>query len=142
MQYATFCLRKRNRVHIIYLYKSLKFTHKGFPGGPVKKNLPTCAGKASSVLGSGRSFGGEIGNPLQHSCWKNPMDRGSWRVIVHGVAKSRTQFECLSTHLRVHTPKNLRAIRGWLLGVRNVIWVDGGQGWREDLSVELEFSSI
>ena len=30
------------------------------------------------------------GNPLQYSCLENPMDRGAWRAIVHGVAKSRT----------------------------------------------------
>ena len=22
--------------------------------------------------------------------WKNPMDRGAWQAIVHGVAKSQT----------------------------------------------------
>ena len=22
--------------------------------------------------------------------WKNPMDRGAWQAIVHGVAKSKT----------------------------------------------------
>ena len=25
-----------------------------------------------------------------HSCLENPMDRGVWRAIVHGVAKSQT----------------------------------------------------
>ena len=30
------------------------------------------------------------GNPLQYSCLKNSMDRGAWRAIVHGVAKSWT----------------------------------------------------
>ena len=29
-------------------------------------------------------------NPLQYSCWENPMDRGAWRATVHGVAKSQT----------------------------------------------------
>ena len=29
-------------------------------------------------------------NPLQYSCLENPMDRGSWWAVVHGVAKSRT----------------------------------------------------
>ena len=29
----------------------------------------------------------EMANPLQYSCLRNPMDRGAWRVIVHGVAK-------------------------------------------------------
>ena len=26
-------------------------------------------------------------SPLQHSCLENPMDRGAWRAMVHGVAK-------------------------------------------------------
>ena len=34
----------------------------------------------------------EDGNPLQYSCLENPVDRGAWRVTVHGVAKSRTQL--------------------------------------------------
>ena len=29
----------------------------------------------------------ENGNPLQYSCLKKPMDRGPWRVTVHGVAE-------------------------------------------------------
>ena len=32
------------------------------------------------------SFGGGNGNPLQYS-QDNPMDRGSWWVSVHEVAK-------------------------------------------------------
>ena len=27
------------------------------------------------------------GNPLQHSCLENPMDRGAWQAIVHGITK-------------------------------------------------------
>ena len=27
------------------------------------------------------------GIPLQYSCLENPMDRGAWWVIVHGIAK-------------------------------------------------------
>ena len=30
------------------------------------------------------------GNLLQYSCLGNPMDRGAWLAIVHGVAKSWT----------------------------------------------------
>ena len=30
------------------------------------------------IPGSGRSPGGEHGNPLQYSCLENPMDRGAW----------------------------------------------------------------
>ena len=32
------------------------------------------------------------GNPLQHSCLENPMDRGAWWAIVHGVTKSQTRL--------------------------------------------------
>ena len=30
------------------------------------------------------------GDPLQHFCLGNPMDRGAWWATVHGVAKSQT----------------------------------------------------
>ena len=40
------------------------------------------------IPGLGRSPGGGNGNPFQYSCLKNPMDRGAWRVMVHGVVKS------------------------------------------------------
>ena len=56
----------------------------------VENNLPASAGDASSIPGLGRSPGGENGNPLQYSCLENPMDRGAWWAIVHGVAKSQT----------------------------------------------------
>ena len=49
-------------------------------------------------LWAGRSPGGGHGNPLQYSCWKNPMDRGAWRVPVHGIAESQTGRKWLSTH--------------------------------------------
>ena len=51
------------------------------------------AGDLGSIPGSGRSPGGGNGNPLQYACLeKNPMDRGAWQAIVHGVIKSRTQL--------------------------------------------------
>ena len=56
----------------------------------------TCkAGDASSVPGSGRSPGGGRGSPLQCSYLENPMDRGAWRAIVHGVTKSQAQLSKL-----------------------------------------------
>ena len=36
---------------------------------------------------SGRSPGEGNVNPLQYSCLKNPMDRGAWQAIVHGVQR-------------------------------------------------------
>ena len=32
------------------------------------------------------------GTPLQYSCLENPMDRGAWWAVVHGVAMSRTRL--------------------------------------------------
>ena len=43
-----------------------------------------------SIPGSGRSPGGEHGNPLQYSCLENSMDRGTWWATVHEVAKHST----------------------------------------------------
>ena len=60
----------------------------GFPGGSVVKNLPANAEDVGLNLGSGRSPGKGNGNPLQYSCLENPMDRGAWQPIVHGVAES------------------------------------------------------
>ena len=45
-----------------------------------------------------RSPGGRNGNPLQHSCLENLIDRGTWQAIVHGVTESWTQLKRLSTH--------------------------------------------
>ena len=59
----------------------------------VVKNLPASAGDvrdASSIPGLGRYPGEGHGYPLQNSCLENPMDRGAWRAIVYGMAKSQT----------------------------------------------------
>ena len=61
----------------------------GFPGGSVVKRGDTVvnAGDVGSAPGLGRSPGEGNGNPLQHSCLGNPMDRGAWRASVHRIAK-------------------------------------------------------
>ena len=49
------------------------------------KNLPINAGDirdTGSIPGSGRSPGGERGNPLRYSCLGNPMDKGTWWATV------------------------------------------------------------
>ena len=59
------------------------------------KNPPANAGdtgEAGSIPGSGRSPGGDNGNPLSYSCLENPMDRGAWRASLYGVPESRTQL--------------------------------------------------
>ena len=65
----------------------------GFPFGFSGKeswNARHTAGEVGLIVGSRRSPGEGNGNSLQCSCLGNPMNRGAWRVTVHGVAKNRT----------------------------------------------------
>ena len=48
---------------------------------------------AGSVSESGRCPGGGHGHPLLYSCLENPVDRGAWRPIVHGVSQSWTRLK-------------------------------------------------
>ena len=53
-------------------------------------------------------MGEENGNPLQYSCLENPMDRGAWQAIVHGITES-DMTEQLNHHIMKpcllgHTP--------------------------------------
>ena len=61
-----------------------------FPGGSDGKTSACNAGDLSSIPGLGRFPGGGKGNPLQHSCLENSMDKGAWQATVHGVAYSLT----------------------------------------------------
>ena len=61
-------------------------------GGSAVTNSPANVGDMGSVPGLGISPGGGNGNPLQYSCLENPMDRGAWQAIVHGVAQIRTRL--------------------------------------------------
>ena len=76
------------------------YDNKGFPGSTVVKNSLARAGdtrNVGSIPGLGRSPGGGNGNPLHYSCLGNPMDRGVWRAIVHGVAKDSDMTQQLNT---------------------------------------------
>ena len=55
------------------------------------KNLPASVGNAGdmgSIPRLGRSPGEGKGNLLQYSFLGNPMGRGTWSAIVHGVTES------------------------------------------------------
>ena len=67
------------------------------------KNLPSVWEDPSLIPGWGRSPGEGTGNPLQYSYLENPMDRGSWRATVHGVANSWTGLSDQQTHIYIHT---------------------------------------
>ena len=63
--------------------------------GKLWRESPVNAGDTRNVdliPGSGRSPGEGNGNPLQHSCLGNPMDRGAWQAIVLEVTKNQTSL--------------------------------------------------
>ena len=71
------------------------------PGGSDGKEFACNVGDLVSNPASGRSPREGNGYPVQYSCLENSMDRGTWRAIVHGVAKSWTpvsDFHFTSNH--------------------------------------------
>ena len=72
----------------LHLYKI-----RGFPGISVSKEsaLPAMQ-ETDSIPGSRRFLGEGNDSPLQHSCLRNPMDRGAWWATVHMVAKGWAQL--------------------------------------------------
>ena len=73
----------------------------GFPDGSVGKESTSDTGDLGSRPGLGRSPGGGHGNTLQYSCLENLMDRGAWRVTVHGVARVRHDLATKPPHVCV-----------------------------------------
>ena len=59
-----------------------------FPGSSDSKKFACNAEDQNSIPGLGRFPGEKNGNPFQHSCLENSMDRGAWRATVHGVTKT------------------------------------------------------
>ena len=102
--------KKMNSFHI-HTICCILFIIKDFPNGSVVKES-ICQGRTcrrrrfDSWLG--RSSGEGNGNPPQYSCLRNPMDRGAWQAIVHGVTKSRTQ--CNYTQIHIVTSMYWRSI--------------------------------
>ena len=82
---------------------SCEYTHpRASPVALVVKNPPVSAGDlrdTGSIPVWGRSPGRGNGNALQYSCLENHMDRGAWRAVVPGVAKSQTRPKRLSTYM-------------------------------------------
>ena len=94
---------------------------RGFPGGSMVKNPlanPGDVGDSNSIPRSGRFSGGWNGNPLQYSCWKNPLDRGAWWATVYGVPTSQTW---LSYWANLHT-HNAHWTKPGPMVFRSFIW--------------------
>ena len=64
----------------------------------IGKESACSAGDPGSIPGLGRPPGKGNGNPLQYSCLGNPKDRGAWQATVHGITKSQTQLNDLSSN--------------------------------------------
>ena len=59
------------------------------------------------IPGSRRPPGGGNGNPFQSSRLENPMDRGAWQAMVHGVTKSQTRLSIHACTLKsTDSPNN------------------------------------
>ena len=94
------------KILLFFSSKSFVVLHLNLPfaGGlpwwaQMVKNLPCSAGDPGSIPGLGRPPGEGNDYPLQVSCLGNPMDRGAWRVTVHGVTESQTRLSDLTyTH--------------------------------------------
>ena len=88
----------------------------GLHGGSDGKASACNAGDPGSIPGWGRSPQEGNGNPLQYSCLKNSMDRGTWWATVHGVIKSRTRLSDFTLTLTMPFYKsNLGIYRFWSL---------------------------
>ena len=65
------------------------------------KNPPANAGDiraTGSIPGSGRSLEEGVATHSSILSWRIPLDRGTWRSIVHRVAKSWIRLKQLSMH--------------------------------------------
>ena len=66
--------------------------YRGFPGGSVVRNPPAKTGDVDSIPDLERSLGEENDNPLQYSCWKIAMDRGTCRLQSMGLQRVRNDL--------------------------------------------------
>ena len=131
-------------------YFSFIRVNKGFSGGSDSKESACSAGDLGLIPGLGRSPGGGHGNPLQYSYLGNPMDRGAWRAIIHGVVnnpKSRTWLSdsMQNTSDNKSTKKGLRMELQWskflvycsneldvnLNYIKMLAEISGGNFWRK-----------
>ena len=90
------------------------------PCGSAGKESSCNAGDLGSILGLGRSPGGEHGNPLQYSCLENPHGQSQTGYGPWGHTESDTT-EQLSTAQWIQ--------RGWQGITDNKYWISCGGSW-------------
>ena len=107
----------------------------GLSRGSVVKNPLASARAMGSTPGEGN------GNPLQYSCMKNPMDRGTWWATVHGITKSQTWLtDWAHTHTHTYTHTLKRQCLLCSLGIQSSLYENkpGLYYWMKD-SLELQW---
>ena len=92
------------------------------------KESACSAGDAGSISGWGRSPGEGNGNPLQYSSLENPMERGAWWAVVHGVANSQTWLKWLSRQAHGRCSRSLALGRAGIIKTR--VRYHGTAPWR------------
>ena len=111
LQCADFVFKYVALYYLLLLFHNLKYSHKykeiimkkehivlntwGFPRGSAGKESASNAGDigdVGSIPQSGKSPGGENGNPLQYPYLKNPMDKEAWQNTIQRVRKSQTRL--------------------------------------------------
>ena len=82
---------------------------------------------ASNLARTQLLWGEGNGTPLQCSCLANPMDRGAWSAVVHGVTRSRTRLSDFTFTFHFHALEKEMATHSSVLAWR--IPRDRGAWW-------------
>ena len=65
-----------------------------------------------------RNDGEGNGTPLQYSCLENPMNRGAWQAVVHGVAEGQTRLSDFTFTFHFHALEKEMATHSSVLAWR------------------------
>ena len=70
------------------------------------------------LQGNSRLYKEGNGTPLQYSCLENPMDRGAWKAVVHGVAEGQTRLSDFTFTFHFHALEKEMATHSSVLAWR------------------------
>ena len=104
----TKCREQMCNYILLYSEENLAFENKGGLEPPSSGGSPIESaynvGETVLIPGSGRSPGGGNSNPLQYSCWENPMNRrASWLVGCNlWGCKTLNTTEYMHAHMHVY----------------------------------------
>ena len=107
------------------------------------KSLSTglCKSKWIVVFSKWDFLGEGNGNPLLYSYLENPMHRGAWRAMAHGVAKSRTRLSNF-THSLTHMGFVLEKVLRFMLALLTSISMSWWNMLPQHSSVKKQFSYL